>query len=45
MQLYSFSYIPGKGNPSKTLSVSGNGTILYFKKLLIIQEVTFLTQK
>ena len=36
MQLYSFSYIPGNGNLPKILSISGNGTILYFKNLLII---------
>ena len=27
-----FSYILGNGNPEKILDISGNGTLLYFRK-------------
>ena len=41
----SFSYISGNGNPEKILYISGNRTFLYFRKILIFQEVTFGTRK
>ena len=31
--------------PKKNPYISGNGTFLYFKKLLIFQEVTFRARK
>ena len=31
--------------PQKILYISGNGTFLYFRKLLIFQEVTFRARK
>ena len=33
------------GNPPNMLYISGNGIILYFRKLLIFQEVTFRARK
>ena len=41
----SFSYISGNGNPEKIPYISGNGNFLYFRKLLIIHEVTFPARK
>ena len=35
------SYILGNGDLEKIPYISGNGTFLYFRKLLIFQEVTF----
>ena len=41
----SCSYILGNGNPKKLCYISGNRTFLYFRKLLIFQEVTFQVWK
>ena len=41
----SFSYISGNADPEKIPFISGNGTFLYFRKLLTFQEVTFRAPK
>ena len=40
----SFSYISGNDNFEKILHISGNGTFLCFRKLLIFQELSFQDQ-
>ena len=39
------SYISGNGNAKKIPYISGNVIFLYFRKLLIFQEVTFRAPK
>ena len=41
----SCSYVSGKGNPEKCFYILGNGTFLYFRKLLMFQELTFRARK
>ena len=38
-------YILGYVNPEKIPYISGNQTFLYFRKILIFQEITVLAQK
>ena len=39
------SYNLGNGNPEKIPYISGNETFLYFRRLLIFQEVNFRARK
>ena len=41
----SLLYVSGNRNPPKIPYISGNGAFLYFRKLLIFQEVTFQALK
>ena len=41
----SSSYTPENGTPKKIPYVSGNGTFIYFRKLLTFHGVTFQAQK
>ena len=38
----SFSYISRNRNPKKIPYISGNGTFLYFRKLHIFQETSYI---
>ena len=40
-----FIFWETNGNSEKIPCISGNGTFLYFRKLLIFQEVTFQARK
>ena len=41
----SLPYISGNQNPPKNTYISGNETLLYFRKVLMFYEVTFQARK